>query len=70
MARGIATLLDDPALRQRMGKFGQNRLRDTVAFEYSVPHLLAAYDAAWAKVRHPIFGRRGRIQPEPADLAE
>jgi hypothetical protein len=53
-----------------MGEFGQNRLRNTVAFEYSVPNLLAAYDAAWAKVRHPIFHRRDRVQAEPADLAE
>lgn len=70
MAKGIATLLDDPALRRTMGEFGQNRLRNTVAFEYSVPHLLAAYDAAWAKVRHPVFRCRGRNQPEHVDLAE
>jgi glycosyltransferase involved in cell wall biosynthesis len=70
MAHGIATLLDDPMLRRSMGEFGQNRLRNTVAFEYSVPNLLAAYDAAWAKVRHPIFHRRDRVQAEPADLAE
>jgi glycosyltransferase involved in cell wall biosynthesis len=69
MAKGIATLLDDPALRQRMGEFGRQRLRNTVAFEYSVPHLLAAYNAAWAKVRHPIFRWRDRVQPKHVDLA-
>ena len=51
MAEGIATLLDDPARRRTMGAFGQERLRNALAFEYSVPNLLAAYDAAWAKVR-------------------
>ncbi|HWD60144.1 MAG TPA: glycosyltransferase family 4 protein [Stellaceae bacterium] len=51
MAEGIATLLDDSARRQEMGAFGQDRLRNKLAFEYSVPNLLAAYDAAWAKCR-------------------
>ena len=35
----------------KAAEFGQARLRNTLAFEYSVPHLLAAYDAAWARVR-------------------
>jgi glycosyltransferase involved in cell wall biosynthesis len=51
MARGIVELLDDPERRQAMGKFGQHRLRNTVAFEYSIPPLLAAYNAAWAQCR-------------------
>jgi len=57
MAEGIATLLDDPARREAMGKFGQQRLRNALAFEYSVPNLLAAYDAAWARVRRARIGR-------------
>jgi hypothetical protein len=39
-----------------MGEFGQKRLRTAVAFEYSVPNLLAAYDAAWVRVRRPLPG--------------
>ena len=70
MAEGIAALLDDPLLRQTMGEFGQRRLRNTLAFEYSVPNLLAAYDAAWARVRRPFSWLGGRPQPQVADPAE
>jgi glycosyltransferase involved in cell wall biosynthesis len=56
MAEGIGQLLDDPERRRIMSEFGQQRLRSSVAFEYSVPPLLAAYDAAWAL-------RRGRSLP-------
>jgi glycosyltransferase involved in cell wall biosynthesis len=70
MAAGIAELLDDPARRRAMGEFGQNRLRNVVAFEYSVPHLLAAYDAAWARVRRPFSRRAPKLHPAAADPAE
>ena len=70
MAEGIATLLDDAARRRKMGEFGRDRLHNAVAFEYSVPHLLAAYDTAWAKRHRPPFGSRQPIQPEHADPAE
>jgi glycosyltransferase involved in cell wall biosynthesis len=70
MAEGVAELLDDPVRRRTMGEFGQNRLRNTVAFEYSVPNLLAAYDAAWARVRRPLSRRSIRLQSQPADSAE
>ena len=65
MAEGIATLLDDPARRRAMGDFGQARLRNAVAFEYSVPNLLAAYEAAWARVRRPLSWRG---QPDPGAI--
>ena len=69
MAEGIAALLDNPERRQKMGAFGQERLRNAVAFEYSVPNLLAAYDAAWAKVRHSWFRGGGPFLSKPADLS-
>jgi glycosyltransferase involved in cell wall biosynthesis len=69
MAEGIATLLDDPERRQKMGAFGQARLRNALAFEYSVPNLLAAYEAAWAKVRHSWFRGGGPFLSKPADLS-
>jgi glycosyltransferase involved in cell wall biosynthesis len=69
MAEGIAMLLDDPERRQQMGGFGQDRLRDALAFEYSVPNLLAAYDAAWGKVRGSWLRGRGPLVGKPADLS-
>jgi glycosyltransferase involved in cell wall biosynthesis len=67
MAEGIAALLDDPARRSEMGSFGQSRLRNAVAFEYSVPNLLAAYDAAWARVRPSWFGGAAPTLPQRSD---
>jgi glycosyltransferase involved in cell wall biosynthesis len=69
MAEGIAALLDDPERRVEMGGFGQSRLRNTLAFEYSVPNLLAAYDAAWARVHHSMFRGGGLHLTKRADFA-
>jgi hypothetical protein len=44
MARRIADLLDDGDRRASMGCYGQQRVRETLAWEYSEPPLLAAYD--------------------------
>lgn len=44
----ILQLLDDPQLRQQMGEFGARRVRDELAWQYSVPQLLAAYEKALA----------------------
>jgi glycosyltransferase involved in cell wall biosynthesis len=51
MAEGIAALLDDPERRRTMGEYGRARLHGALAFEFSVPPLLAAYDAAWSLTR-------------------
>lgn len=40
----IARLIEDPALRERMGGIGQARVRDALAWHHSVPRLLAAYE--------------------------
>ncbi|WP_199551023.1 glycosyltransferase family 4 protein [Streptomyces sp. N35] len=45
-AKGIALLLDDPDLRARMGKTGQERIGGELAWRHSQASLLAAYEAA------------------------
>lgn len=45
LARKMLTLLDDEALRQRMGEIGRERVRNVLAWEHEAPRLLAAYDA-------------------------
>jgi len=46
LARGIVDLLDDPERRKRMGEIGYKRVREALAWNYSVKPLLAAYRAA------------------------
>jgi glycosyltransferase involved in cell wall biosynthesis len=47
LARRIADLLDDPARREQMGRVGRERVRSVLAWEYSAPVLLAAYERLW-----------------------
>jgi glycosyltransferase involved in cell wall biosynthesis len=47
----ILWLLDHPEERQRMGEFGSRRVREELAWEYSVGSLLASYDRAFGKIR-------------------
>jgi glycosyltransferase involved in cell wall biosynthesis len=44
MAERIVELLDDEPRRQRMGAFGQERVRTALAWEHEAPRLLAAYE--------------------------
>ncbi len=44
MARHIVALLDDPAKREAMGRFGRKRVETELAWPYEAPRLLAAYD--------------------------
>lgn len=48
LARKIVRLLDDADLRERMGRFGRNRVENELEWKYEVPKLLAAYDMAFA----------------------
>jgi glycosyltransferase involved in cell wall biosynthesis len=48
-AAKILWLLDHPEERQRMGEFGRRRVREELAWEYSVINLLAAYERAFAR---------------------
>ena len=42
-ARAIAALMDDPARREEMGRFGRHRAETVLAWPQSAPHLLDAY---------------------------
>jgi len=46
-AAKILWLLDNPDKRKRMGEFGRRRIETELAWQYSVPNLLAAYDRAF-----------------------
>ncbi len=45
-AAKILWLLDNPGERERMGEFGRKRVAEELAWDYSVEHLLAAYQKA------------------------
>ena len=45
-ASKIIWLLDQPEERQKMGEFGRKRIEQELAWKYSVPNLLAAYQEA------------------------
>jgi len=45
----ILWLLDHPEERERMGELGRARVEQHLAWEYSVRHLIAAYDRAFEK---------------------
>jgi glycosyltransferase involved in cell wall biosynthesis len=53
-AAKIIWLLDRPEERKKMGEFGRKRIEDHLAWEYSVPHLLAAYRKALGGVHQGI----------------
>ena len=56
-ARQIARLIDDPALRARMGRTGRARVLGALGWEHSTPALLAAYDRVFVKRRARRFAR-------------
>ena len=59
LAKGIVALLDDPERRARMGEIGRARVREALAWSYSVPPLLAAYRAA--------MGDRAAVPAAPSE---
>ena len=47
----ILWLLEHPEERQRMGELGRKRVQEELAWEYSVPKLLAAYERTFSKMQ-------------------
>lgn len=54
MALKIVQLLDDPELRERMGKFGHNRVKNELEWKYEAPKLLSAYDVVFVDEKLPM----------------
>lgn len=48
-AAKILWLLDHPGERSRMGEVGRSRVENQLAWQFSVPHLLSAYERAFSK---------------------
>ena len=48
-ANKILWLLENPDERKKMGEFGRRRVEEELAWEHSVPNLLAAYRRAFSK---------------------
>jgi glycosyltransferase involved in cell wall biosynthesis len=48
-ANKILWLIENPCERKRMGEFGQRRVEEELAWDYSVQNLLAAYRRAFSK---------------------
>ena len=44
-ARKIATLMDNPEQRERMGRMGRERVENELAWKHQARHLISAYDA-------------------------
>lgn len=61
-AAKIVWLVEHPEEREKMGKFGRARVHKELAWEYSVPHLLAAYSRAFSK------RERNSVANESADM--
>ncbi len=49
LARAIALLMDDPARREAMGSLGRRRVETELAWQYSTPYLLDAYERVEGK---------------------
>ena len=60
-AEKILWLLDHPEERQTMGEYGRRRVQEELAWEFSVPSLLAAYEHAFRKA-----GGRRALQADTA----
>jgi glycosyltransferase involved in cell wall biosynthesis len=53
LARSLGALLDDPQLRERLGKAGRERVERELSWEHSSRALLAAYRHALGPGRSP-----------------
>jgi glycosyltransferase involved in cell wall biosynthesis len=65
-AQALSHLMDDPARRNAMGAFGRHRIETTLAWRYSIPNLLGAYQKALPLARVLRAKSSGEVQPASA----
>jgi glycosyltransferase involved in cell wall biosynthesis len=58
LAAKIVELLDDPARRAEMGKYGRRRVENELEWRHEAPKLLAAYESLWHSARVSPAARR------------
>jgi glycosyltransferase involved in cell wall biosynthesis len=58
LGAAVAELLSDPERRAAMSELGLTRVRETLAWQHQVPHLLAAYDHALGRATPPAGAAR------------
>lgn len=63
-AADIVRLLDHPELRKQMGDYGLKRVQNELAWEYSVGHLLNAYERTFAKSTRRRYIEAAGIHPD------
>jgi glycosyltransferase involved in cell wall biosynthesis len=69
LARHIVALLDDPARRAAMGRFGRHRVENELAWPHEAPKLLAAYERLFGG-RRPLRHSASARLHEPAYQAQ
>ena len=69
-AAKILWLLDNPGERERMGRLGRNRVEDELAWEYSVPNLMAAYERCLRRNARPGNGAVGALESTSRDRTQ
>lgn len=72
-AERVSWLLDNPAERERMGAIGRTRVEERLAWEYSIPELLRAYEEGLrprraSRIRAASYP--GTIQSRPKSAAQ
>jgi glycosyltransferase involved in cell wall biosynthesis len=72
-ARALAELMDNPLRRQELAAFGRRRIQTQLAWEFSIPNLLAVYQAVLppqVASRRPVLQNAGiEIHPQLPSLA-
>ena len=69
-AAKILWLLDSPSEREGMGRLGRKRVEDELAWDYSVPHLLAAYERCFNRNARSASGPLGVLDRKPANRTQ